>query len=215
MFSIKHANQSIELIDNFLNTIDQGVLIFKEGVKNYLAGNRESFNDNLRTLSNLETEADIIKRKLENILYTQSLMPQLRGDIMRLLEILDNIIDLAKTNLFQFDVEVPFIPGEIHQDLIKLTEMSGAAVDSILPATRAYFRDPESVKEKLHRVYLFEKEADKLADAIKRRVFQDMPNLKLSEKFHLRYFTLHIETISDAAEQAADMLTIMAIKRTM
>ncbi len=215
MFSIKHANQSIELIDNFLNTIDQGVLIFKEGVKNYLAGNRESFNDNLRTLSTLETEADIIKRKLENILYTQSLMPQLRGDIMRLLEILDNIIDLAKTNLFQFDVEVPFIPGEIHQDLIKLTEMSGAAVDSILPATRAYFRDPESVKEKLHRVYLFEKEADKLADAIKRRVFQDMPNLKLSEKFHLRYFTLHIETISDAAEQAADMLTIMAIKRTM
>jgi len=215
MFSFKHANKSIELIDKFLNTIDQGVLIFKEGVRNYLYNNRENFLDNLRTLSNLETEADIIKRKVETILYTQSLMPQLRGDIMRLLDVLDNIIDLAKTNLFQFDVEIPFIPTEIHQDLIKLTELSGSAVDSVIPATRAYFRDPESVKEKLHRVYLFEKEADKLADAIKRRVFHDMPNLKLSEKFHLRYFTLHIETISDAAERAADMLTIMAIKRSI
>lgn len=211
----KQANKSIELIDNFLDLIDQGVIIFKEGVKNYLFGNRENFVSNLQTLSGLETEADIIKRKIENILYTQSLMPQLRGDILKLLEELDNIIDLAKTNLFQFDVEIPFIPASLNQDFIKLTELSGAAIDSVIPAARAYFRDPESVKEKLHRVYLYEKEADKLADAIKRKVFHEMPDIKLSEKFHLRYFTLHIEILSDAAEKAADVLSIMAIKRTI
>jgi len=211
----KQANKSIELIDDFLDLIDQGVIIFKEGVKNYLYGNRENFVSNLQTLSGLETEADIIKRKIENILYTQSLMPQLRGDILKLLEELDNIIDLAKTNLFQFDVEIPFIPASLNQDFIKLTELSGAAIDSVIPAARAYFRDPESVKEKLHRVYLYEKEADKLADAIKRKVFHEMPDIKLSEKFHLRYFTLHIEILSDAAEKAADVLSIMAIKRTI
>ena len=165
-----------------LNLIDQGSILFKEGVRNYLYGNRESFLSNLQTLSNLETEADILKRKTENILYTQSLMPQLRGDILKLLEELDNIIDLAKTSLFQFDVENPFIPAELNQDLVKLTELSTAAIESVIPAARAYFRDPDSVKEKLHRVYLYEKEADKLADAIKRKVFHDMPNLKLSEK---------------------------------
>lgn len=215
MFSFKHANKSIELIERFLNTVDQGMLIFKEGVKNYLHGNKESFLDNLKTLSTLETDADIIKRKIENILYTQSLMPQLRGDILKLLESLDNILDLAKSNLFQFDVEVPYIPAEIHPDLVKLTELSGAAVESVIPASKAYFRDPASVKETLHRVYLFEKEADKLADAIKRKVFQEMPNLKLSEKFHLRYFTLHIENLSDAAQNVADLLSIMAIKRNI
>ena len=211
----RHANKSIELIEDFLNLVDQGAIIFKEGVKNYLYSNRENFQDNLKTLSTLETEADILKRKAENLLYTQSLMPQLRGDILKLLEELDNILDIAKSNLFQFDVEVPFIPSELNQDLIKLTELSGAAIESVVPAARAYFRDPESVKEKLHRGYLFEKEADKLADSIKRRVFQDMPQIKLSEKFHLRYFTLHIETLSDAAEKAADVLSIMAIKRTI
>jgi len=215
MVPFKRANQSIELLDGFMNTIDQGMVIFNEGIKNYLFGKRENFLDNLRTLSNLETEADITKRKIEQLLYTQSLMPQLRGDILRLLEDLDNIIDLAKTNLFQFDVEVPFIPAELNQDLIKLAELSCNAVESVIPASRAYFRDPESVKEKIHRVYLYEKEADKLADAIKRKVFQEMPDLKLSEKFHLRYFTLHIEILSDAAERAADLLAIMAIKRTV
>lgn len=215
MIFFKNANQSIELIDSFLNTIDQGALIFKEGVKNYLLGNRESFLDNLKTLSNLETEADITRRKIENVLYTQSLMPQVRGDIMRLLEELDNIIDMSKKSLFQFDVEVPNIPTALNQDLIKLTELSCSAVESLVPAARAYFRSPENVKERIHRVYLFEREADKLADAIKRKVFQELPIARLSEKFHLRYFTLHIETLSDAAQTAADLLSIMAIKRSI
>jgi uncharacterized protein len=216
MFTFKHANQSIELIDNFLNTIDQGGLIFREGVKNYLQENRESFADNLKTLAKLETEADVLKRKIENILYTHSLMPQLRGDILKLIDELDTILNQCKKSLFQFDVEVPYIPTEIHQDLIKLTDICISAVESLIPAARAYFKDPDSVKEKIHRVYLYENEADKLADAIKRRVFQQMPHIeKLSEKFHLRYFTLHIETISDKAEDVADLLSIMAIKRTL
>lgn len=215
MFNFKHAQRSIELIEEFLSIIDQGSLIFKDGVKNYLFGNRENFEDNLKTLANLSSEADIRKRGIENILYTQSLMPQLRGDILKLLEELNNIIELAKTNLFEFDVEIPFIPSELNQDLIKLTELSVLSIDSLIPAARAYFRNPESVKEQLHRVYLYEKETDKLALSIKRRVFQDMPQLKLSEKFHLRYFALHIEILSDKAQDAADLLSIMAIKSTL
>lgn len=215
MLTIKHATKSIELIERFLSLMDQGVLVFQEGVKSYLANNQVSFSDHLRTLSSLETDADIVKRKIENILYTRSLMPQLRGDIMRLLEDLDNIIDMAKSNLYQFDVEVPFIPVELHPDFIKLTEVSVAAVETVIPAARAYFRDPDSIKETIHRVYFYENEVDKIALSLKRKVFQEMTNLKLSEKFHLRYFTLHIENLSDAAEKVADLLSIMAIKRTL
>jgi hypothetical protein len=215
MFNFKHAKKSIDIIEQFLSLIDQGSLIFKDGVKNYLLGNHENFGDNLKTLSNLSAEADLKKREIENILYTQSLMPQLRGDILKLLEELNNIIDLAKTNLYEFDVEIPFIPSELNQDLIKLTELSVLAIDSLIPAARDYFINPDSVKEKLHRVYLYEKETDKLASSIKRRVFQTIPQLKLSEKIHLRYFTLHIEILSDVAENAADLLSIMALKQAI
>lgn len=216
MFSFKHANKSIELIDNFLNIVDQSALIFREGVRNYMYDNRESFVDNLKTLSKLETEADVLKRKIENILYTHSLMPQLRGDILKLIEEMDLIVNQCKKSLFQFDVEAPYVPSELHQDFVKLSEICMSAVESLVPAARAYFKDPSSVKEKIHRVYLYENEADKLADAIKRKVFHQIPTLKrLSEKFHLRYFTLHIETVSDNAKNVADLLSIMAIKRTL
>jgi uncharacterized protein len=209
------ANKSIELINKFLNCIDQSLLLFKDGVKNYLYKNAGNFSSNLQSLANCEMESDVLRREIENTLYTQSLMPQLRGDIMRLLEEMDNLIDQAKKNLFQFDVEMPNIPGELIPDLIKLTQISTSAAESVIPAAKSYFSEPANVTEKIHRVYFYEKETDLLADVIRRKIFREMPELKLSEKFHLRYFTLHIENISDIAEKVADLLTIMAIKRTV
>jgi uncharacterized protein len=209
------ANKSIELINKFLNCIDQSLLLFREGVKNYLYKNMGNFSSNLQSLASCEMESDVLRREIENTLYTQSLMPQLRGDIMRLLEEMDNLIDQAKKNLFQFDVEMPNIPSELIPDLIKLTQTSVSAAESVIPAAKSYFSEPVNVTEKIHRVYFFEKETDLLADVIRRKIFREMPELKLSEKFHLRYFTLHIENISDIAEKVADLLTIMAIKRTV
>jgi predicted phosphate transport protein (TIGR00153 family) len=207
------ANKSIELIDKFLNCVDQSLLLFKEGVKNYLYNNTENFNNDILQLANAEIESDKLRREIENTLFVQSLMPQIRGDIMRLLEEMDNIIDQSKKNLFQFDVEMPHIPAELIPDFIRLTQISVSAAESVIPAAKSYFTEPINVNEKIHRVYFYEKETDLLADIIRRKIFRDMPDLKLSEKFHLRYFTLHIENISDTAEKVADLLSIMAIKR--
>lgn len=207
------ANKSIELIDKFLDCIDQSLLLFKEGVKNYLYKNTENFNNNLLSLANAEIESDKLRKEIEKALFTQSLMPQMRGDIMRLLEEMDNIIDQAKKSLFQFDVETPHIPAELIPEFVRLTQISVSAAESVMPAAKAYFTEPISVNEKIHRVYFYEKETDVLADIIRRKIFREMPDLKLSEKFHLRYFTLHIENISDIAEKVADLLSIMAIKR--
>jgi len=163
----------------------------------------------------LENDADLIKKEVENLLYTRSLVPQFRGDLLKLLDDMDTILDTVKENLSQFDVEMPSIPVELNQDFNKLTELSVSAVESLLPTVRAFFRTPDTVRDQLHRVYFFEKETDKMALAIKKKVFHEMTNLNLSEKFHLRYFTLHIENVSDVAQKVADLLSIMAIKRTI
>lgn len=209
----KKANTSIELIDKFLNCVDQSLLLFKEGVKNYLYNNTENFNNDILQLANNEIESDKLRREIEKTLYMQSLMPQLRGDIMRLLEEMDNLIDQSKKNLFQFEVETPLIPAELIQDFVRLTQISVSAAESVIPAAKSYFTEPINVNEKIHRVYFYEKETDLLADIIRRKIFREMKDLRLSEKFHLRYFTLHIENISDTAEKVADLLSIMAIKR--
>ncbi|MDD2595654.1 MAG: DUF47 family protein [Bacteroidales bacterium] len=213
MFSLKKTNYAIENIDKFFDTIDQALLIFKAGVKDYLYSNREDFNKNIETMSQLETDAGILRREIESNLYTQSVLVRFRGDIMRLLESMDHIMNILNNSLFQFEIELPFIPSELNNSFMKLTELSTLSVESAIPAAKAYFRNPDTITEKIHRVYFYEKETNKQAQAIKRHVFHDMHDIKLSEKFHLRYFALHIEDLSDAAEKVADQLSVMSIKR--
>lgn len=214
IFRNKKADALIENIDKYFNTIDSALLIFKDGVRNYLYSNTEAFNGNLQTMSHIVTEAGMLRRTIENDLFTQIALVRSRGDIMRLLEKLGHIATTLSDSLLQFEIETPFVPSELNNDFIKLTEFSTLAVETALPAAKAYFRTPESIAEKIQRVYFYEKETNKCAQAIKRKVFHEMMNLKLSEKFHLRYFALHIENLSDAAVSVADQLSVMAIKRT-
>ena len=213
MFNLKNTNKTIQDIDTFFDTIDETILVFKSGVKNYLYNNTEQFNDNLQSMAKLEKTSNELRRSIESKLYTHSLMAEVRGDVLRLLERLENVVDILARNLFQFEVEIPFIPVELNNDFIKLTETSTLSVEGIIPEAKAYFRTPDLMTDKIHRVYFYEQETNKLAQSIKRKVFHEMDKLKLSEKFHLRYFTLHIEELSHAAEKIADLLSVMAIKR--
>lgn len=215
MFGKKKSIKLIEDIDRYFDLIDQSLLVFKEGVRNYLYSNPDGFNDNLKNMSALDSEADVLRREIENALYTQTALVRSRGDIMRLFEKIRSITDMLNDSLFQFEIETPFIPSELNPEFMKLTEFSTLAVESVVTAAKAYFKAPETVQDKINRAYFYEKEAVKYAQTIKRTVFHNMQALKLSEKFHLRYFALHIENISKAAENVADQLAVMAIRRMM
>lgn len=215
MFGRRKANKLIDDIDRYFSILDQAVLVFKSGVRNYLYSNKEDFNENLLSMSTLDSEASVLRREIENALYTQTALIRSRADIMRLFEKTRNITDILNDSLFQFEIETPFIPSELNPEFIKLTEFSTLAVEAVVPAAKAYFKAPETVPDKISRAYFYEKEAVKYSQTIKRTVFHNMPNLKLSEKFHLRYFALHIENLAKAAENVADQLAVMAIRRTL
>jgi uncharacterized protein Yka (UPF0111/DUF47 family) len=215
MFGRRKANKLIDDIDRYFSMLDQAVLVFKSGVRNYLYSNKEDFNENLLSMSTLDSEASVLRREIENALYTQTALIRSRADIMRLFEKTRNITDILNDSLFQFEIETPFIPSELNPEFMKLTEFSTLAVEAFVPAAKAYFKAPETVPDKISRAYFYEKEAVKYSQTIKRTVFHNMPNLKLSEKFHLRYFALHIENLAKAAENVADQLAVMAIRRTL
>jgi predicted phosphate transport protein (TIGR00153 family) len=209
------ATKALEAqIDEYLDTISQGVLIFKEGVRNYLEKSDESFEDHLASIDSLEAKADDLRRNIESNLYSHSLIPEHRGDVLGLLESIDDVIDTAKETLNQFSIEIPYIPEILNKEYIELTNVATNAADEIVTATRAFFKDINKVKDHLHKVYFYEKEADKAGYRLKRQIFRT-DNIDLSQKFHLRHFALHIDIIADMAENVADRLAIYTIKRTL
>lgn len=200
-------------IDEFLDAVGQGGIVFTLGVKYYLSKNSENFNEQLKNIGSLEARVDSLRRTIENKLYTHTLIPEHRGDVLGLLESTDSVIDQMKETLNQFDIETPKVPEELHKNFLDLTEMSVLASDALVKAIRAFFKDINAVKDHLHKVFFYEKEADRIGNNLKRHAFQ--LDLRLSEKNHLRYFALHIQQVSDNAEAVADRLAIYTIKRTI
>lgn len=210
----KRVNNTIENLDNFLDRLDECILIFKSGIKNYLEGHKEEFNDNLKSITEIRNATTEQRRRIENDLYTYAMVVDDRVVILQLLESLDKIIDLLYKNLCQYEIEVPFFPAELNVDFLKLVEIAALSMEGTVQASKEYFRMPRFVAEKTHRIYYFEKEVNKLAQSIKRHVFHDMDNFKLSQKIHIRYFTLHVEELAEEAAKAADLLSVMTIKQS-
>ena len=215
MFRSKKVSQSIKDLDTYMEHLDECTLVFKNGVKHFLDGSSAEFQDNLNTITKLRDTTTELRRNIENEFYSLAMLRDNRVDIMQLLERLDKIADLLFKNLWQYEIEVPFFPAELTVNFLKLIEISSLAVEGSIEASKIYFRNTSHITEKIHRIYYFEKEVMKQAQGIKRQVFHEMDNMKLSQKFHLRYFTLHIEELAEEAVRVADLLSIMMIKQNI
>jgi predicted phosphate transport protein (TIGR00153 family) len=202
-------------IDEFFDDIDLGLLVFREGIKAYLEKDMDAFLRHLQKVDWLENNADRLQREIENEMITHSILPQHRQEVSTLIDELDEIIDALKSSLNEINIELPDIPTSINKNLISLAETSINAAEELIPAARAYFKAPYTVREKLLKVYYFESETDKLSLMTKKIIFQDMKELDLAHKAHLRYIIHHIENVSDLAQKAADLLSGMAIKIVM
>ena len=213
MFGRKKINHIISELDLFINKMDECVLIYKNGIKNYLEGNSQAFVDNIQSVTAIREDSTELRRSIENSLYSYTLVSENRVDILQLMEHIDMIIGQLYKNLVQYEIEIPFFPSELNIEFLKLVELVSLSVEITAQAMRDYFRSPQQLPKKIHRIYYYEKEAGKLAQAIKRKVFHEMENFKLSQKIHLRYFTLHVEQIAEETMKAADLLAILTIKQ--
>jgi len=204
-----------EKFNKFLNLTSESAMIFFEGVKCYLHKENEEFENYLAKLIKLEQTADALRREIETVLYEKTLLPEARGDIFELLEDLDDVINQTEETLLEFSIEIPQIPEKYNEHFTKLTEYSINAVNQVVKASRKFVQDPANVEHNIHKVYFWEKEADRQSEKLKREIFRDESIDKVSRRFHLRYFALHIDMVADLAEDVADKLTIYAIKRSI
>jgi predicted phosphate transport protein (TIGR00153 family) len=202
-------------IDEFFDNIELGLLVYREAIKAYLEKDMEAFERHLQKVDLLENCADKLQREIENEMITHSILPQHRSEVSTLIDELDEVIDALKSSLNEFDIERPDFPTALNKNIISLTETSVSAGEELIPAARAFFKAPYTVREKLLKVYYFESETDKISLNTRKVVFQDMNELDIAHKAHLRYIIHHIENISDLAQKAADLLSGMAIKIIM
>ena len=201
-------------IEEFLDALSEAGLIFQRGIKIFLRdGASDEFMEALHEVGAIETRGDEIRRSVEAQLYEQTLIPDLRADVLSLLEDLDWLFGIFQANCYRFATERPDIPPEYHRDFMDLTETSVTCVDCVVMAARAFFRNIEAVRDHNHKVIFYETEADKIGTKLKTAIFDS--DLPLERKIHLRYFVDRVDEAANAAEDVADELAIYTIKRSI
>jgi uncharacterized protein len=200
-------------ICDYLNTLSQSALMFKAAIPLYLEGGAASddFLQKLKQVDAHESEGDKLRRIIEAELYTEALIPDSRADVLNLMEDLDRLLNQIEYELKSINIETPEFPVEFHEDLINLTDQVVQCIEACVLASRAFFRDANSVKDHIHKVMFFEKEADLVVAKLKKAIFTS--DLTLDRKTHLRGFIENIDALANQAEDVADDLAIFIIKR--
>lgn len=212
MYSIFRATKDlVRKIDSFIDLVSESVLHFEEGLKLYLAGSEQEFNERLAVIKGLEGRADELRQEIEAQLYVQTLIPESRGDVLEVLEHMDDIIDFSKSIMLDFCVERPDIPVQLHDRLRKLGETAVDSTQALVQSARAFFYDVNKVKDHLHKVKFFENESDYISEKAKREIFE--MDIALERKLHIKHFVVSIDSISDIAEDISNRLSIASMKR--
>ena len=200
-------------IDEYLDMVAEAGIIFYEGVRAYMNGDEAAFTSNFKNISKLESEADDLRREIKNYLYTYMLIPESRGDVLGLIETLDDIVNACEKVLKQFSIEQPEIMEYMPHDFIELARYSKKAVEKVVIGVGGFFKKLSEVTDCVKKVYNYEHLADEVEERLKRKLFDKENDTPLSYKQHIRYFIEKIALVSDVAETVADRLEIYAIKR--
>ena len=110
-------------IDEFVDILSEVGLVFKSIIPTYLNNSANGkFDEMVEQVKLMESKADKITKEVEHTLYEETLIPDARSDVLRVLEHLDEVIGMYQGNCYHFSIQKPNFPKEFHDDLIDLTE---------------------------------------------------------------------------------------------
>ncbi len=217
MFHVKfslfaHTKELEGKIDELHDKIIEISMVFKKAVDLFL---KEKRSTNYRKLSKeikiIEHDADVLRRDIENRLYSQNLIPDFRGDVLELVENLDKVINEFDEVAHEFYLEQPIVPEIYHDQLKELVDQVCSCAENLAFASRAFFRDFTAVRNYSQKVYFLEHETDKTTAKLIDEIFSS--ELQLAHKLQLKTFLSQVADIADLAENCVDQLLIYVIKR--
>ncbi|MCL2063964.1 MAG: DUF47 family protein [Candidatus Cloacimonetes bacterium] len=211
MIFLKNIYELELKIDQFLNLTSECGILFEQFIKLFVLKKLNECEIKVNKVRENERLADELRIQIEKYVYSHTLIPENRGDVLAILEGTDEVIDQIKEIIIDMLIEKPFIPDSLYDDFKDLAVSSSHSVEELSKSVRSFFYNVHEVANSVNKVLYFEKEADDIAEKIKKELYQ--ADIELAVKNHLKYYVKGVEKISDYAQDVADRLTIYTLKR--
>ena len=195
--------------------------ILGEGLIKYFKGDYKGFSDLAKKVSEIEHEADRIKRNLRNHLPTSLFMPVDKGKFMWALREQDKILDHAENLVKMLDMRHTKIPKELQEVFISHLKLVMKTVDAMQDAvgnirdlveTSFVKREREQTKKYIYKVHELEWKADQKKYEMTRGIYNLEKKLDPMDVYHLLKIADWVDDIADHAENVADWIRAMIAK---
>ena len=171
----------------------------------------EQFGLLVAETSRAESRADAKRREIETAMYGRALIPESRGDVLGMLESIDLLPNQAEDALQQIWLQGLTVPEQYVEQVRQLVGINCRAVALLCDAARMIFADISQVTDLADKISAVEAESDHLERRLIKAVFDGGGDK--ADKILLKGIIEQISAISDRAENAADRLRIVAVKR--
>ncbi len=213
MFGWRKGHVVTTMVEEYIEKAEHCLGAFKIAFDTYTnRGLCEPFDSLVDKTHMAESSCDDIRRRIEEALYAKALIPESRGDILNLLEAVDRVPNTADGVLHDIQDQLLEIPEEMKGKFTQLVHVNCDCFADLTKAFRLLFTEPEQIHQLTDALDKKESSADHLERDMIRAVFTN-PTIAPDQRILLRDLIRQICNISDRAENAADTLHIVVVKR--
>ena len=203
-------SQISEYCESILKCMDS----FENAVKHYCAdSNRDAVKASFTEVHKAESRADDIRREIEVLMYSKSLFPESRGDIMGLLETMDRVPNQAEEAIRMIWNQYVVVPQKHIAEILTLVDVCCRSASAMVEAAEKLFADFTNAAVAVGKIDELESEGDKIEASLIEKVFSEKPDSVAAIVF--RDFIESVAGISDRAENVGDRIRIIVAKRTI
>ena len=174
---------------------------------------REAIKTSFEKVHKAESLADDIRREIEVMMYSKSLFPESRGDIMGLLETMDKVPNQAESAIRMIWNQYVTIPEKHSPEILNLVDVCCRAVDAMVESAEKLFSDFTNAAVAVGKIDELESEGDRIEATLIEQVFSEKVDSVSTIVF--RDFIKCVVQISDRAENVGDKIRIIVAKRTI
>jgi hypothetical protein len=208
----KKQESVITKIKDYLETIKEcGVLFDKLFNEMCSCGDQCGFAARVRDIHRKESQADDLKREIAMLLYKKALIPESRGDIMAILEIMDKIPGKIEDIAYIMVAQNIIIPDDMRDDIKRLADVNIEAFEIVSKAVLQLFYPQTDIEYLFNDVDKREGLADTLERALIEKIFKSP--IDKADKLILKDLVVSLSDISDLAKDLTDRLLIAIVKR--
>lgn len=197
----------VQLVEKCLNLTNQTVML-------YFSGRFDEAKKLAFEVDKEETNADIVRTEIIDLLYGGAFLPNLRHDIHSLISDQDDVANAAETNCDFLLGERPQIPETMKEDLrliyVKTLEQFQLFLEAISALLEKSGTDVDTIRERTRQVGNFETEIDDIEWRLTTVLFRS--DLDLAHKIHIKTWIRLSSQLSDQIENLADTLNLLVLK---